>query len=328
MAQAENLPAQVEERRPMTVRERLIQQMPEFAKALPGHIKPEKFVRTVQTAIQMNSEIGDVCGTPGGMQSLLAACTKAATDGLILDGREAALVTFNQKVSKKGEKDRWEKRIQYIPMVAGLMKKARNSGQIASITAHVVFSKDKFEYVLGDDERIEHQPCNDDARGDPLRVYAIVKLKDGSVQREVMSKADVLRIAAQSKNPDQYDPQKGRNFGEWWRKCVIRRISKYLPSSSDRDEFMQAVERIDEGFDFDNSNEPATIAPMPNRKKRGGAAAALSGMKDVTPRDAGGKTVQHDPDTGEASDDADEKDGPDRNDPRFASEGPQPGDDI
>ncbi|WP_321337754.1 recombinase RecT [Breoghania sp.] len=264
--------------KPMSLRERLTQMTPEFAKALPGHISADKFVRTIQTAIQMQPDIGDACQTKGGMQSLFAACTKAATDGLILDGREAALVAFNCKVSKNP--DKWEKHVQYLPMVAGLMKKARNSGEIASIAAHVVFEKDTFQYVLGDEERIEHIPKFGD-RGAPVAVYAIVRMKDGSIQREVMDRTQVMAVGAQGKNAHQYDPEKGKNYGEWWRKTVIRRISKYLPSSSDRDEFMSAVERIDEDYDFEASNGGETVpAAIDAPKKRGGGAAAL---KNITP---------------------------------------------
>lgn len=283
MAQTQTLPAQAETKA-LTLRQRLDQMTPEFKKALPGHIPVDRFVRTIQTAVQMNPEIAQAATkTEGSMRSLLAACTKAATDGLILDNREAALVTFNVKVSGKNEKpERWEKHIQYIPMVAGLMKKARNSGDIASIAAHVVYEKDRFTYILGDDERIEHAPALTGDRGKPIAVYAIVRLKDGSVQREVMDRGAIMRIAAQSKNPKQYDPAEGKNYGEWWRKTVIRRISKYLPSSSDKDEFRQALERIDEDFDFEATNGGETVPadPKPAPKKRGGAAAAL---KNVTP---------------------------------------------
>lgn len=302
--QRQNLPAQAENQ-PPTLRQRLELMTPEFKKALPGHIPPERFVRTIQTALQMNPDIARAANSsPEGMQSLLAACTKAATDGLILDGREAALVTFRSKVSKRNEPDRYVDLVQYIPMVAGLMKKARNSGDIASIAAHVVHKNDGFTYVLGDDERIEHAPDMTGNRGEPVAVYAIVKLKDGSVQREVMDRAAIMRIAAQSKNARQYDPQEGKNYGEWWRKTVIRRISKYLPSSSDKDEFRQALERMDEDFDFEATNGGETVPAVqkPAAKKRGGAAAAL---KNVTPsqgqrddaRDSQGE--DYDRDTGE-----------------------------
>lgn len=302
-----NLPVQSEPRQ-LTLRDRLNQMTPEFKKALPGHIPAEKFVRTVQTAVQMNPQIGKACNTQGGMQSLMAACTKAATDGLILDNREAALVTFRQKTGD----NQYEDRVQYIPMVAGLMKKARNSGEISNISAHVVYANDQFNYVLGDEERIEHQPKFGD-RGPAIAVYAIVKMKDGSVQREVMDKAAVLAIAKQSKNAGQYNPETGANFGEWWRKTVIRRISKYLPSSSDRDEFMQAVERIDEGFEYEATDGGPTEPAAQPAKKRGAGAAAL---RDITPKQAAPTQEQtpHDPDTGEIID-ADET-------------APQPGDDI
>lgn len=295
----------------LTLRQRLSQMTPEFKKALPGHIPVERFVRTVQTAIQMNPQIAHAAtATEGGMHSLLAACTKAATDGLIIDGREAALVTFRQNTKqRKNDPDKWEDRVQYIPMVAGLMKKARNSGEIASIAAHVVHANDKFTYVLGDDERIEHAPTFGD-RGEPVAVYAIVRLKDGSVQREVMDKAAVMRIAKQSKNERQYDPS-SPNFGEWWRKTVIRRISKYLPSSSDRDEFQRAVERIDEEFDFEATDGGEAVpVEQPARKKRGAAAAAL---KDVTPKQQETKQQEvedFDPETGEIIDHDSDEQGP------------------
>lgn len=312
MSNTQQLPAK-SEGGALTLRQRLSQMTPEFKKALPGHIPVERFVRTVQTAIQMNPQIAHAAtATEGGMHSLLAACTKAATDGLIIDGREAALVTFRQNAKqRKNDPDKWEDRVQYIPMVAGLMKKARNSGEIASIAAHVVHANDKFTYVLGDDERIEHAPTFGD-RGEPVAVYAIVRLKDGSVQREVMDKAAVMRIAAQSKNPGQYDPGTGKNYGEWWRKTVIRRISKYLPSSSDRDEFMQAVERIDEEFDLEATDGGETVpVERPAAKKRGGAAAAL---KDVTPKTQPAQDRQeiedHDPETGEIIDHDSDEQGP------------------
>lgn len=282
-----NAVAKQESNHPATLRTKLTAMAPEFKKALPGHIPVDRFIRTVQTAIQLNPQIAKAAtATEGGMQSLFAACTKAATDGLILDGREAALVTFRQNVKeRKNDPDKYEERIQYLPMVAGLMKKARNSGVIANIGAHVVYEKDHFEYELGDDEKIVHRPAFGE-RGKPIAVYAIVRLKDGSIQREVMDRAAVMRIASQAKNAKQYSPEDGKNFGEWWRKTVIRRISKYLPSSSDRDEFMQAVSRIDDDFDFEATNGGETVpverpAGIAGPKKRGGAAAIL---KDVTPK--------------------------------------------
>lgn len=323
----QNLPST--EKKTLTLRERIENASPEFKKALPGHIPVEKFVRTVQTAISMAPDIGAACNTPGGVQSLMIACTKAATDGLIIDGREAALVTFNQKVKRDNGKEDWEKRVQYMPMVAGLMKKARNSGDISTIDAIIVHKNDDFSYNPATDDAPDHNPDWFGDRGEAVGVYAVVKLKDGTTQVEVMSKAQILAIAGQSKNSGQYDPKTGKNFGEWWRKTVIRRIAKYLPSSSDRDEFMQAVSRIDEGFEFEATDGGPTEPAAQPAKKRGAGAAAL---KDVTPTKpkadpapatkAPAEPIEqdntpHDPETGEIHDGE-----------VMDDHAPQPGDDI
>lgn len=65
---------------------------PEFAKALPAHITADKFVRTVLTAVQNQPDL-----MQAERQSVLSSCMKATSDGLIIDGKEAALVTFNTR---------------------------------------------------------------------------------------------------------------------------------------------------------------------------------------------------------------------------------------
>lgn len=276
---------------------------PQIRETLPKHIDPDAFARTIQTALQVQPDLMEA--TP---RSLMIACMKAATDGLILDGREAALIVRNVNAGSR-DNPQWEKQATYQPMVQGLMKLARNSGQIVSIVAQVVYEHDRFTYVLGDDERIEHAPAPlTEDRGRPIAAYAIVKLTDGSVIREVMRASEIMNIAGQGKNSFQYDPSKGKNFAEWWRKTVIRRITKYIPRSSDAvGKFEQAAERIDEDYDFEGD-----VAPPPEpAKKRGAAAAAL---KDITPAN---DPEPHDPETGEIIPPMDP-----------ADPGPQPGDDI
>jgi recombination protein RecT len=293
-----------EKRTPMTVAAGL---KPHLRETLPKHIDPDAFARTIQTALQVQPDL--MQATP---RSLMVACMKAATDGLILDGREAALVLRNVKTQTGG----YEKQATYQPMVQGLMKLARNSGQIASIVAQVVYQNDRFTYVLGDDERIEHAPAPlTEDRGKPIAAYAIVKLTDGTTIREIMRASEILNIGGQGSNAHQYDPAKGKNFAEWWRKTAIRRITKYIPRSSDAiGRFEQAAEQIDEDYEFEAEPTPEPV------KKRGAAAAALStvgaALKDITPEDL----PPHDEYTGEIMDEPPE--------PEVGDPGPQPGDDI
>lgn len=286
----------------------------EFAKALPGHITPDRFVRTAQTAIALTRNIEKVRNPA----SLMAACSKAASDGLILDGREAALV-----VDYNGD-------VQYRPMMRGLLKLAHNSGEIKSLVVETVRAKDSFDYSpTRSDEPIRHEIDLRSPRGDVFAVYAMAEMRSGGIVFEVMTSEDVNAIRDRSDAWKAFKAGKIKStpwhtdWSEMARKTVFRRLSKYLPSSTDRDALHRAAERIDDDYSFeaeaDSAGEIST--PRPATKKRGGAAAAL---KDVTPpKDAQGRQERqgdppHDPETGEVYD-GDYFDG----DP-----GPQPGDDI
>lgn len=242
----------------------LVKMTPEFQAALPPQIPVEKFIRTTLTAVQMNPALLN-----GDRRSLLGACMKAAQDGLLCDGREAALVQYGQQV-------------QYMPMVGGILKKIRNSGELASISAHVVYDKDRFDYELGDDESIKHKPFLGEDRGKPIAVYAIAKTKDGAVYREVMSVGDVEKVRGASR------AGKSGPWVQWWdemaRKTVIRRIAKRLPSSADLDSVIESdneasgfvqIERRD-SIDVSPASTPAEEkkTPLSRLKKSMGQSEA------------------------------------------------------
>jgi recombination protein RecT len=252
---------------------------PEFAKALPAHVTPEKFERTTMTAIANNPDILACDKT-----SILSSCMKAAQDGLILDGKEATLVARNTK-NKDGT---YSKLAVYTPMVAGLMKLVRNSGEVIFRMPQVVYSNDKFSYNPANNEAPQHAPDWFGTRGEPIGVYAVAQLKDGTIVVEIMSKDQVLAIGNQTPNKHQYQTTSA-SYAEWWRKTAIRRISKYLPKSTDRDmeRAFQAIERGDEDFDF---ADPAPVQPSKRTKR---AAEILNA-----------ETIEVNPETGEVMDGA------------------------
>ncbi len=61
--------------------------------------------------------------------------------------------------------------------LAASLKRYRNSGELASISAQVAYSNDMFDYQLGDDEQIIHKPLLGGERGTPIAVYCIAKTK-------------------------------------------------------------------------------------------------------------------------------------------------------
>jgi len=208
----------------------------QFALALPEHVSPERFVRVVVTAIQSNPDL-----QRADRDSVLGAALKCAQDGLVPDGREAALVVYGGKAA-------------YLPMIAGVLAKVRRSGELLTISAHVVHEHDAFTYTLGDDETIEHRPELAGPRGKPIAVYAVAKTKDGGVYREVMSIEEIERVRNVSK---------AKNNGpwvQWWgemaRKTVLRRLSKRLPMSTD---LQQVFSRDDEHYDLTRAEGQAKL---------------------------------------------------------------------
>jgi len=257
----------------LTIRDQVAKMQPEFAKALPGHITAERFVRTAQTAIALTRNIEKVTNH----RSLLAECTKAASDGLILDGREAALI-----IDYNGN-------AQYRPMMRGLLKLAYNSGEIKSLVVEAVCQGDVFDYSpTRADQPIIHKIDFQGERGEVFAVYAQATLKDGGIIFDVMTTKQINAIRDRSDAWKAFAAKKikstpwSTDWSEMARKTVFRRLSKYLPSSTDRDRFAEAVERIDDDYTYDTTaSEQAPTQPAQQQKKRGGAAAAL---KDVTPK--------------------------------------------
>jgi phage RecT family recombinase len=205
---------------------------PQLQAALPANVPVDRFVRTALTSVQLQPEL-----LVADRRSLFLSCLQAATDGLIPDGREGALVVYRTKVKRDGREE-WIQKVQWMPMYSGLLKKVRNSEQLASISANVVFEGDAFDYELGDQERIVHKPALA-GRGKPIAVYAIAHLKDGSIYREVLSWEDVQRIRASSKAKD--GPAWVNWEEEMAKKSAIRRLSKRLPASSDLDRYLGSV---------------------------------------------------------------------------------------
>ena len=217
------------------VRTQLTAMTPQFAAALPKHVSPERFVRVMMTAVQTTPALLNA-----DRRTLFAAATKAAQQGLLPDGREGAIVTFKDQA-------------QWMPMVAGIMKLVRNSGEISTWSVQAVYENDNFDFCLGDEEHITHKPALSN-RGKLIAVYSIVSMKDGEKSREVMSVEDVNGIRARSRSGNS-GPWV-TDFAEMAKKTVVRRHAKRLPLSTDID---GAIRDDDELF-----MPPAeTVAPEP-----------------------------------------------------------------
>ncbi|WP_337049993.1 recombinase RecT [Serratia fonticola] len=197
------------------------------AALLPTHVSVEQFTRTAATALVTDPELQNA-----DRQSLVMALTRCARDGLLPDGREAAMVTFNKNFGTPAV-PRWGKAVQYLPMVDGVLKRARQSGQVANITGKVVYMGDKFDYWVDEHgEHIEHRPVFED-RGEIRLVYAFAKLTSGELMVEVMTRADVERVRDTVGSADKATSPWKKWFDRMALKTVLHRLARRLPCASE-----------------------------------------------------------------------------------------------
>jgi recombination protein RecT len=230
-----------------TIRGLLEKSKSQIAMALPKHLNADRIVRVAMTSIQRTPQLLE-CDPI----TLVGAVIQSAQLGLEPDGvlGHAYLVPFRN--NKKGRME-----VQFIPGYKGLIDLARRSGQVVSIGAHVVYSNEKFTLKFGFEETLEHEPMPPSQRGEKKGVYAVARLKDGSVHFEWLWAEEVEDVKKSSK---------ASNFGPWkthedemWRKTAIRRLAKYLPLSVEFAKAAAVDELADAGIStqeyFDDSIE-------------------------------------------------------------------------
>ena len=190
--------------------------------ALPSNVTVEAFRNAAIVAVQDNPAILQ-CKP----ETVMKAIRTIAAAGLVPDGREAAIVPFSGAA-------------QAMPMVFGLIKMARRSGDVKDIRAHIVYQNELdqglFTYVVGDNETLTHTPILFGEKGAPVAVYAIAKLKDGTIVREFMDAAQIEKVRKSSPQQRSSADPKGI-WQQWWdemaKKSVIRRLCKRLDLSAE-----------------------------------------------------------------------------------------------
>lgn len=203
---------------------------PQMMAALPKHVTADRMIRVAMNCIRKTPKLLD-CNPV----SLFSAITEAATYGWELGGvlGHAYLVPFKEDCT-------------LIPGYKGLIDLCRRSGQVSTISMEVVHQGDTLSYSLGDDPHIKHVPNDRDVARDakPItHVYAVVKLRDGGIQRSVWS---TEKIDAHKK---RYSKSWQKSDSPWqtaWptmaKKTVIRDMIQrgLVPLSA---EYSQLVER-------------------------------------------------------------------------------------
>ena len=224
----------------------------QLALAMPKHVTADRLARIALTEVRKVPKLAQCDQT-----SFLGAIMQCAALGLEPGGAlgHCYLIPFENKRQNRVE-------VQFIVGYRGMIDLARRSGQIVSLEARAVYAKDHFEVELGLDSKVVHRPAWDVSDRGPLTfVYAVAKLRDGGVQFEVMSRAEIEAIRDKSQG---YQVAKryardgvinspwASNFEEMAKKTVVRRLFKYLPVSIEIQRAVGLDEQAEAGLPQDN----------------------------------------------------------------------------
>lgn len=205
----------------------LEQWKPEIARALPRHLNADRMARIALTCFRNVPKLGD-CDPKSVFAAVIQAAQLGIEPGLL---GEAHLIPYKDKC-------------QLIPGYQGLIKLAKQTGQVVDIYAMAVREKDKFSCAFGLQRTLEHVPLTAKGgfpasikeRGEIIGVYAVAVFKDGARTFVVMGDDEVKRIRDGSSGYQmavkyKKDSPWTTHYEEMALKTAIRRLCKTLPKS-------------------------------------------------------------------------------------------------
>lgn len=157
----------------------------QVALALPKHLTPDRFIRVAINAMMRTPTLAQ-CDHASFFNCLL----NLSALGLEPDGRRAHLIPYWNSKRNCHE-------AQLIVDYKGLVELAMRSGKVSLIHADVVCENDLFEYDLG--EIKAHKINFREPRGEMYAAYCVIRMKDGTVKAEVMSKNEIEAIRKRSR---------------------------------------------------------------------------------------------------------------------------------
>jgi recombination protein RecT len=223
-----------------------------YAPLLPPHLPFEKFEASVRAAIVKDPELVTKCNHA----TMFRACSEAAELGLSLSPtlKEADILKVWNKRLNNG---RGGLEAQFRPRYNGLMKLARNSGEVTDIEAHPVLKWDTFDYAYGLKPFLDHRPGNPPIGYEREEYWGLIYAYctweiAGRIKFDVMPLADVIRIMARTSSRNKEGAIVGpwiTDFTEMARKTTVRRASKFMPLSAEN------MRKFAVAVDLDNRRE-------------------------------------------------------------------------
>ena len=216
-------------REEQTIKTMIATNMKAIQSILPKHITPERFARIAYTSIVSNPMLAR-CS----QLSLINSVIESSVLGLEIGGamREACLIPFKNNKTKTYE-------ATLVIEYPGLIKLAKNTGEVKNISVHPVFENDEFRYNYGLSPDLIHTPAHG-KKGELTYAYCIIWYTNGGVDFEVVGTQEAEsaknKSAAKFKSDSPWNQKE--NWPSMWMKTAIRRIMKRVPKAAEQ-RFMQ-----------------------------------------------------------------------------------------
>jgi len=157
------------------------------------------------------------------------------------------------------------------PMYQGLITKMIDTGQATDVYAHVVYSGDKLEVMMGSSKKLEHVPyyfmgITEKNKGEAIGVYAVAVLPNGDKKWEFVPAERIHAIMQTSesykksiKDGNKSSIWLGAHKDEMWKKTAIKALFKVMP----KNDYSERVAKI---LEVENETQQFIVpAEMPQK---------------------------------------------------------------
>lgn len=147
---------------------------------------------------------------------------------------------------------RIDNRMTATPQIGykGMVSILTRSGDVVKVDTKCVYEGDQFDVWYGFEDKIVHKPNFDAVRNSKTlrNVYAVAKLKSGDYQYTVMTKAEIMAVAAMSKYENDLYLNDKKDPNMWMvRKVALMQLAKLLPKDYYGKKALELENRIEGG---------------------------------------------------------------------------------
>ena len=262
-----------------TFRTSLAKIVQDSAELLPRHMTPDRMMKLVYAAATKTPKLMQC--TPASIGMCLTTCSELGLEPGDVRGHVYLIPRENRKAGVM----ECTLQIGY----KGYAELGRRSGEIASVDASVVYKGEPFLVARGAHPDIQHEWRSDIDRSDSALVaaYAVVRLKDGSIAFEVLTRQEIDARRARSMSRD--NGPWVTDYARMARKTALRALftGGLVPMSA---EIVRAIEvDNDDIIDVEAEKEPSKPSAAKSAASASLKALAHAAVQDddiTDPEDA------------------------------------------